>query len=185
MHHTNTSHFNRGQGFRGGFQRGRRPGYGDYHNRERNYGTLELSQRVRYPTGPSDVYRHSGDTPSPSEVGSNDQHQHEHQGGDTMNGVEPDEGHQQHSRESSPYEPVAETSDVSPENLNAGSDYGEGSRHANHSMAMNPLRPESDEHHWEDTYDQDNRVGDVSSKGDDQTRPGVVLNQIDVVNPWT
>ncbi len=141
MHHANTGHFNRGQGFRGGgFQRGRRPGYGDYHNRERNSGTLELSQRrypSHWPTGTSDVYRHSGDTPS--EVGSNDQHQHEHQGGDTMNGIEQDEAHQEHTRESSPYEPAAETS-ASSENLNAGSDYGEGSRHANRSM--NPLRRE-------------------------------------------
>ncbi|KAF8350553.1 hypothetical protein F5887DRAFT_305625 [Amanita rubescens] len=179
VHHPNTGHYNRGQGFRGGgFQRGRRPGYGDYHNRERNNVALELSQRrypSHWPTGPSDVYRHSGDTPS--EVGSNDQHQH---GGDTMN--EPDEAHQEHTRESSPYEPVAETP-ASPENLNAGSDYGEGSRGA--SRSMNPLRPESDEHHWEDTYDQDNRVGDVNNKGDDQTRSGAVLNQIDVVNPWT
>lgn len=138
MHHTNTGHFNRGQSFRGGYQRGRRPGYGDYHNRERNSGSLEVSQRRYTPhwtTGHS-----GGDTPS--EVGSNDQNQHEHQGGDTMNGIEPDEAHQQHSRDSSPYEPVAETS-ASPENLNAGSElheYGEGSRHANRSM--NPLRGE-------------------------------------------
>jgi hypothetical protein len=56
-----------------------------------------------------------------------------------MNGIEPDEAHQEHTRESSPYEPVVETP-ASPENLNAGSDYGEGSRDA--SRSVNPLRRE-------------------------------------------
>lgn len=112
MHHNNNGNFGRGQGYRGGFQRGGRR-YNDYYNRERHNGALELSQRTRsIPqwTGPNDPYRNSVD--AVSEVGSSDQHHRDHHGGDAMSGIEPNDTYQQHSRESSPYEQTAGTSNA-------------------------------------------------------------------------
>lgn len=109
MPHANNIHFGRGQGYRGNFQRGRRPN--DYYNRERHNGGLDLSQRMRHPNqwpGSNDAYRNLGD--AVSEVGSSDQHHRDHQGGDAMSSIEPSEAYQQHSRDPSPYEQTAGTS---------------------------------------------------------------------------
>lgn len=139
MHHNN-GNFGRGQGYRGGFQRGGRR-YSDYHNRERHNGVLELSQRTRPNqwTGPNDAYRNSGDTIS--EVGSSDQHHRDHHGGDGMNGIESNETYQQHSRESSPYEQTAGPSNVETHESPA-THFMTQLGNADSSMTMNPARRE-------------------------------------------
>ena len=139
MHHNNNGIFSRGQGYRGGFQRGGRR-YFDHYNRERHNGTLELSQRSRpIPTGPSDAYRNSGD--AISEAGSSDQHHRDHHGGDAMNGIEPNEAYQQHSRESTPYEQTAGPSNAETQEPPA-THFMSQVDNANSSMTMNSVRRE-------------------------------------------